>query len=289
MFDVTTLGRSDPAAGHVHVSCRSYDREPILQALDVSRADVVFQLAGTVSGSDEELDRANVGTSRVLLETIWETRPDNPPVVLLVGSAAEYGELPGSGLASETMACAPQSAYGRSKLAQTEMALAWAQKGIPVVVARVFNVLGPGMPTYLAIGRFAAAIAGMGAAGGRLVTGPLHALRDFAALDDVAAVLRGLSSKEQAVGDVTNVCTGSAVTMQDLLTLLIEASGKPIAVEIDREIGGVSAVPRMVGSPEKLESLGLSVPHPDFPRLIGSILEHEHARTARMRLGRMER
>src|SRR5262249_10926629 len=83
------------------------------------------------------------------------------------------------------------SAYGRRKAAETALA-----RGRDVVVARAFNLLGPGMPPRLVVGRVQAWLA----AGARppLPLGDLGAVRDFLSVDEAVACYRLIIARGRA-------------------------------------------------------------------------------------------
>ena len=61
-----------------------------------------------------------------------------------VGSAAEYGLSASEELFEESSRCVPATAYGHSKLKQTQLVQTFCEKeNIPWVVFRAFNVFGP--------------------------------------------------------------------------------------------------------------------------------------------------
>ena len=75
---------------------------------------------------------------------------------MLSGSAAELGLVDAAKLpVNETHACNPIDAYGRSKWLATVGGLS-ERAPLEVMVARVFNPIGPGTPPTQALGRFAA-------------------------------------------------------------------------------------------------------------------------------------
>src|SRR5262249_54724185 len=128
------------------------------------------------------------------------------PTVVLVGSAAEYGRpIRSNGIVRENDCCSPMTAYGISKLAQTHHGLAAAVRGLPVVVARLFNPIGTGSTQATALGNFVAQIAAMGPQGGILKTGPLGAVRDFVDVAVAAKVLAELATLPEAIGQVINL------------------------------------------------------------------------------------
>ena len=100
------------------------------------RPDCIFHLAGRARGTPAELTHANVGLMQSLLRALRRTKLR--PRLIVAGSAAEYGAAIRDGEPiRETAICAPLSAYGASKHAQTRAALAYADAtGTSVLVAR---------------------------------------------------------------------------------------------------------------------------------------------------------
>jgi nucleoside-diphosphate-sugar epimerase len=117
--------------------------------------------------------------------------------VIAAGSAAEYGATPESELPiREESAPAPVSDYGRSKLTATERAIEMSETlGVPVVIARIFNVTGPGEPDSLVFGKLAQGIARAEreARSADILVGPLGATRDLIDVRDVALALLAIA------------------------------------------------------------------------------------------------
>lgn len=235
------------------------------------RPDCVYHLAGTVSARcDEALYRINLGYGLRLLQACAGL--DSPPRVVLLGSAAEYGP-PGDPLhdLQETDATRPVSAYGASKLAQTQYAL--SQKGVEVVVARAFNPIGVGMPTSSAAGRFVARLAERANAAGEhdgvIETGPLHGIRDLVSADQLAAALVALAGPRVTPGRVYNLCTGVGTSMRTLTDTL--AALAPFLVRFQPAVGD-AGVDRAVGDPSRLAAAGITLNSPDLPAVLGEML-----------------
>ena len=236
----------------------------------------VMHLAGVSSApSYGELYEANVVFAANLLDGALAM--PRKPRVLLAGSAAEYGAVPAAQQpVREDAACRPNTAYGASKLAQTSHAFLAASRGLPVVVARLFNPIGPGMPKSLALGSFAHQIACMGTRGGVLSTGDLDVVRDFMDVRIAAKLLVDLSLASDASAQVVNICSGDGQRLLDLTQRLIAVSGVPVELKHDESRRGNSDVRAFVGDPSKLKALGLHVEPSDMD----SVLE-ETLRSAR--------
>jgi GDP-4-dehydro-6-deoxy-D-mannose reductase len=129
-----------------------------------------------------------------------------------------------------------------SKLLATSAGLA-AGPPLEVMVARVFNPIGPGLPASQAFGRFAHQLhAGTAAAAARqrpadsapltLTVGDLDARRDFIDIRDVARAFVALAERGRA-GTVYHVGTGRSRRVGDGLDALIRLSGRPVRVDAD--------------------------------------------------------
>lgn len=270
---LTCLLRRPPAVPlpGAQLLCADFSDEPQLQAqLHRAAPEIVFHLAGSTAPVYPQTFDTELRATEALLRAA--AAMERPPRIILIGSAAEYGPLTTAALpAGEHTPCAPVTPYGAAKLAQTRMALAAAAAGVPVVVARLFNIIGPGMGPHLAMGRFARALAALPSTGGVLRTGHLGALRDVVALDDAVRVLSELAAHPHVVGRVVPVCTGHAVRMDELVQMLIDACGMDVRIEIEHAQRGVSSVDVMLGDTSCLQALGIAVPRADLGACIEAL------------------
>jgi GDP-4-dehydro-6-deoxy-D-mannose reductase len=238
--------------------------------LENVRPQVIFHLAGSTKPGPDGTFAAEIGVTKALLDAALALEPC--PRVVLVGSAAEYGPLPPALLpAGELTPCSPMTDYGRAKLLQTQLGLEAAAAGLPVVIARLFNVVGPGMGEHLALGRFSRTLSSMWPAGGMLMTGDLQGKRDFVPVDEAARLLVELALNDEALGRVIPICSGRAHQMQEVVDALVRASGLAVSVQSQKVQLGVSAVDVMVGDPSALMTLGLRPPLVDLEACMAEI------------------
>jgi GDP-4-dehydro-6-deoxy-D-mannose reductase len=235
--------------------------EAWVSELERSRPDAVLHLAGCMSGSDvASFYRVNVGFGAALFEAARRSKypADNP--ILVMSSAAEVGNAPEADRPiPESAPSRPLGHYGVSKAAQTELALL-ESRSRAVVVARAFNLVGPGMPTSLSLGHFAASIAAVARQGGNggngaIRVGNLSAVRDFIDARDAVRLCWALLSVPAARGRVTNVASGVGVRIHDALTTLIDVSGCAVQVELDPARMKPADVPFSIGSTDRLTEL----------------------------------
>ena len=164
----------------------------LAQILAEVAPDVIYHLAGLPRGDDlAHLLSVNALGTESLLQAASQL--SEPPRVVIPGSAAEYGLLATDAPVDETTPLRPISAYGVSKAAQTLLGQSYALRGqVPVIIGRVFNIVGPGEPSSMVCGHVASQIAACeaGQAPPMLKIGSLSATRDFL---DVRDAVRALS------------------------------------------------------------------------------------------------
>jgi GDP-4-dehydro-6-deoxy-D-mannose reductase len=230
--DVLTLGRSMPPGRDRDCDVVADLAEPgsVHQAIAVTSPDVVIHLAGqTPPAQAEAYYRGNTLATLHLLEALRAVR--RPVRLVLAGSAAELGPLEPDDLpVGEAFACRPASSYGLSKWLATLAGLV-ARPPLEVIVARIFNPIGPGLPASQAFGKFAAELAGAGPEPIRLTVGDLDARRDFIDVRDVACALVVLAEQGRA-GRLYHVGSGQSLRVGDGLEHLIALCGRQVVVEI---------------------------------------------------------
>jgi GDP-4-dehydro-6-deoxy-D-mannose reductase len=222
---VITAGRS--AGNEVRLDLSR--PEEIQAVLASSRPDVILHLAASFSGDYAQAVALNVEASRQLLEAVAQAGP--AVRVVLIGSAAEYGVVePEENPIGEERVLKPVSVYGMSKAWQTQLAYLYAARGVDVVVARVFNLSGPGMSERLFTGRLQQQIeAVLAGRQQRIELGPLGATRDYLSTGDAAAQLLAIAALAPA-GSVHNVASGKPVTMRELMERTLAEHGLDPAI-----------------------------------------------------------
>jgi GDP-4-dehydro-6-deoxy-D-mannose reductase len=231
---VQTIGRGPSTATHRRVHFG--DRGALVEALAEFRPDFVLHLAGIAhSVHVSDYYAVNVLYAAQLLQAMQDAGCGAVPT-LLVGTAAEYGAVSEHTLPiGESAPAIPRTQYGISKLAQTLMGLALARSGRPIVVARPFNIIGPGMSEHLSVQSFASQLGrNMSRASPIIVeVGNLETVRDFIDVETAMAVYWRLVTAPDAYGEVVNVCSGRPVRMGDVLQKLISLSGCSADVRCD--------------------------------------------------------
>jgi GDP-4-dehydro-6-deoxy-D-mannose reductase len=271
--------RPGPEMPHIAMGDAPWSLTRLVRIIESTEPDVVFHLVGGAIGSKAELKQLNLGVTTSLMLALNEVRAH--PLLVCCGSAAEYGEAITDGVPiSESAICAPSSAYGAVKLAQTNAVLTFAESsGTPVLIARIFNPIGPGIPPYLAIGDFARQLAMLPSTHGVLQTGNIQVSRDFIGVEHVARAFARLAHNPAARG-IVNICSGQATRLSMLVEMLTQASGKMVTLETIPARVRRGELRVVVGDTTRLASLGAAAPHMDYAALVARIWQDAKTRWA---------
>jgi UDP-glucose 4-epimerase len=190
-----------------------------------SEADVIFQLAGTGDVSRSLRDpvedlHANLETTVAVLDAAH--RATDPPLVVLVSSAAVYGESTTMPM-GEDHPLMPISPYGVSKLAAEQyLAVFHRLYGLRGIAVRPFSVYGPGQRKLVVYDLLKRILEGEDPL---LISAPADVTRDFVYVEDVASAIVRLAQKAPAEGEAYNLASGRATSLRELADALLQAAG----------------------------------------------------------------
>lgn len=154
---------------------------------------------------------------------------------LVIGSAEVYGRAGGAGGLTEDAPLEPSSLYAVSKLAAEMTALLYHRRyGLPVMIARPGNHIGPGQSLQFVASSFAAQLADirLGRREPVMRVGDLDARRDFTDVRDVVRAYRLILERGRP-GACYNVASGVMRPVRDILEGLIAAAGVRPRIEVD--------------------------------------------------------
>ena len=191
------------------------------------RPRYIFHFSGSVSNKNfPNLLQSNVFDTFALLNTIKSIK-DYDPRILIPSSAAEYGnvslqEMP----IEEKHNLNPVTLYGFSKMLQTKLSLLFANQGTNIVIARIFNISGQGIPEDFSLGKFSRELVLIKKNKKRPVlhTKSLRTKRDFLDIHDVCKHLVAICIHGKK-GEIYNVCRGKSFKIGYLLESLLKISG----------------------------------------------------------------
>jgi len=178
--------------------------------------------------------------------------------LLLVGSGEEYGVVSPDDLPIKEEQCTnPTNVYAVTKATQTMLGKLYVSAyGLDIVMTRSFNHIGPGQLPTFAVSSFCKQIAEIekGLCLPVIKVGNLSACRDFTDVRDVVRAYVLLIEKGQT-GEVYNVGSGNAVSMQSILDELLALATVEITVENDPERMRPADVPIIVADVTKLKQV----------------------------------
>jgi nucleoside-diphosphate-sugar epimerase len=218
--------------------CDLTDQQAVDRLVARAQPHRVYHLAGLMGGAgDDEIMRVNVGGFTCLTRSLREyaVRAGERIRLLTIGSAAELGCQGAARLpVREEAECQPSSAYGRSKLQVTKLALAEpAGSPLDILIARPFNLVGPGLSPQLSLGNFARQVAGATRGENNIIRcGPLDTRRDFVDVRDAAAAYCALM-QDGRTGHLYNVCIGRSYRLGRLLDILITLANVKVRILSD--------------------------------------------------------
>jgi len=233
------------------------DRITIKKTVAKIKPDYLFHLAGSANTSSDIVECFSVNTffAEYLLDAINYANLQHHTKIVIVGTAAEYGPINEDQLPiSESMLPKPETLYGISKLAQTNLASSWQDLKNLLVIIRPFNIIGSNMPKHLALGSFFEQINSI-TDKGVLRTGNLNTERDFIDAVDVVHIMWKLVNNPKAYGEIINLCTGAPVSMKVIVDYLIKYSKRTIKLETERNRMKENDIKLHYGDNSKLKKL----------------------------------
>lgn len=241
----------------VHVDL--LDRDAVRAAVDGIAPDVVIHLAAiafVAHGDVDAIYRVNVVGTRNLLDALASV-PVQPRLVVLASSANVYGNADVEPI-TEAVPPAPVNDYAVSKLAMEYAARLWMDR-LPIVIVRPFNYTGVGQSRQFLIPKIVDHFQRKAEV---IELGNTAVARDFSDVRDVARAYLAVV-RAAPVGEVLNICSGIAHSLDDVLAMMAEIAGYRIQVKVNPAFVRSSDVARLVGSPARLATLtGWKAQHP---------------------------
>ena len=131
---------------------------------------------------------------------------------------------------AETHRLKPQSPYAATKAAADLVAQSYhATFGLPVVVVRPFNTYGPRQSARAVI----PTVITQALATGRVRLGATDTLRDFLFVADTARGFLAAARAPGVEGEVIQLGTGTATSIDALVSVVADLLGRPLTVESD--------------------------------------------------------
>jgi len=234
-------------------------RDDVQSLFEDSQPDFIFHLAAQSSVPTALKDpwntlENNIRSELNLLQAVRESGREVK--FLVIGSNEEYGApKPGNLPQTEHSSLRPNNPYAVSKIAQDFLGLQYhLAYDIPVVRVRPFNHTGPGQSPRFVVPAFASQIARIevGLQEPVMKVGNLSTSRDFTDVRDIVRAYH-LAVTKGKPGEVYNLASGEAYSIQDILKTLLSYAEVDIRVERDPDRYRPVDVPLVYGSAQKFQ------------------------------------
>jgi GDP-4-dehydro-6-deoxy-D-mannose reductase len=280
---VVSRGPGEAAAGAGHpsrVACDVFrEFDSLTTLIGQTKPDYIIHLVGGRRASPADSAVFSFRLMRALADARLDAR------LVLAGSAAEYGH-PVSLPVDETHPLRPVSEYGFAKAAQSWMARAvYEEIGLPVLVARIFNAVGPGQGREYLLGSVVGQAVEVLEGRREAVEVGDDAVRDYVDVRDVARALEAVALRGRP-GEAYNVCRGEPVSVEQVLVMT--AAACDLKVRPRRVPRGVreAVVPALYGTRGKISREIGWVPAISLSQSLADMVAHEEVRLARAPAGR---
>jgi GDP-4-dehydro-6-deoxy-D-mannose reductase len=233
------------------------EREAVRAAIAQTRPDAIYHLAGIPHVGDSwkqthETFAGNVLATHYLFDALRAS--GLRPRVVVTSSATVYE--PSDRALKETDTIRPNSPYGTSKLAQEMLTRrAWEDDGIPGVIARSFNHIGPRQSPAFVASSLAKQIAEIeaGRREPKLTMGNLESQRDLMDVRDTVRAYRAMMHAGTP-GVTYNVCSGTPTAIRSLVDVFVSKSRVAVDVVQDRARFRPSDTPVVLGDRSRLRA-----------------------------------
>lgn len=254
------------------------DEEAVFNLLRESRPDQIYHLAAQtfVPESFENPWQTlsnNIHSQLNILHAM--VKLDLDARILVVGSGEEYGVvLPSEVPIDENQPLRPASPYSVSKVTQDMMGLQYyLSHDVAAIRVRPFNQIGPGQSKLFVAPAFASQIAAIekGEQEPVVYVGNLEARRDFTDVRDMVRAYRLILTHGEP-GDVYNIGSGEAHSIQELLDILLNLSTAAIEVRVDPARLRPVEVPVIICNADKIKAITGWQPAYTFEQSLADVL-----------------
>ena len=235
-----------------YYKCDLNDEEAALDLIDKIRPNRIYNLAGAYSHDYDTDYKANVTVPENILESLLDL--NIRPRVMLIGSAAEYGDIKDEeNPVPENHDLKGDSYYGLTKVFQSEFLNDYTSYGLDIVMARTFNLYGEGISDKLLPGNLYKQISEYkDGIIKKIKLGNLDAKRDYLHINEAVKYYKLIMDKGLP-GYIYNVGSGKSIVLRDFVSMILKENGLDLSV-VD-ESGKKSGVADIYADISKLHSL----------------------------------
>lgn len=212
------------------VLCDLLDADKVSELIAKYKPEKIFHLAGSFTNDYEQDYKANVISTKNILEAVKEHCPTTR--VLLVGSAAEYGMISQEQCpVKESLKLNPFNIYGLTKINQVTLMDYYVNvHALNIVMARPFNLYGRGISPRLFIGKVYQDITLLKEGViSEIALGNLDSARDYISIED--AIKHYIKIMDVGTsGEAYNVASGKPTKIKDILSTILAEEALDLSV-----------------------------------------------------------
>lgn len=257
--------------GNIHY-CNIEDSDGVDAMVGGFQPELVIHCAAissvTSSRTHEYYLSNTVGTENVLKAV---NRMDHRCRFLFISTAGVYGNHDTEAL-HEGLCPEPVHHYGMSKFCCERLVHNYSDK-IDYTIIRPFNIIGENQSADFIVPKLSRAFAARAPV---IRLGNIDVYRDYLDIQEASAIICHMAFREEAIGEVYNLCSGEATSLKELLALFRRFTGHEIEVEIAPEFVRRNEVWRLTGDATKLKAL------------IGDAVDHVHVEDSIRRIIRAQ-
>jgi NAD dependent epimerase/dehydratase len=195
--------------------------------------DVVFHLASLISIPYSYVDPRDFVETNVggIINVLTSAKRYNAKKIVITSTSESYGTALYTPI-DEKHPCQPQSPYSATKISADKIAESFYKSyGLPVTIIRPFNTYGPRQSKRAII----PTIIYQALTKPSLKLGSLTPKRDLVYVKDTVKGFIKIAESDESIGESVNICTGSTITIGDLVKMIGSILGKELDVKTDEE------------------------------------------------------
>jgi len=230
-----------------HFKCDILNENALFDVLNKVKPNYVIHLAATsfvASKNQENIYTVNVFGTINLLNAIQKL-DYSLNKILIASSATVYGNVEGE--LNETMCPKPVNHYGNSKLVMENMIKPYFEK-LNIIISRPFNYTGIGQDPHFLVPKI---LSHYRLGKEKIELGNIDVLREF---NDVDFVIRSYTELMLSItrSEIVNVCSGNAISINDILNAMSTIAGYTINVEVNPKFVRPNEIRVLKGSTKKM-------------------------------------
>lgn len=238
------------------------EKKEIVKLFERIKPDYIFNLAAQSSVSlswKNPILTVDINIKGVIniLEAVREIKQYNPKIIL-IGSSEEYGNVKEDEIpVKEENNLRPGNIYAVTKVCQNMIGKIYSfAYEMDIVNIRAFNHIGPKQAPIFVVSDFCKQVSEIekGLREPIIYTGNLEAKRDFTDVRDIVRAYSALALNGKK-GETYNVGSGKAVSIKEILDIILKNSTKSIEIRRDEKRYRPIDIPIIEADIEKLKEI----------------------------------